>query len=416
MDTAAGPSALVEPRPLPLLTSLRWFIATTVAVAVIGLVIMVSLVGWSPIGSTIGEPALWGIFGLVVLADLYALVPWLRDIQGRWRIHWSAALSLALLIGFGPATVLLFPLIGLVAISSLGAKGGAWWRRMFNISLVVIEGLVGAVVVWAVWGTADRAADPTAAQLLAGGLLVAAVWEVVNVTMIAGAQTFAGMSAFWPAIRSGGRKTVMWLVALCTAPLTAEIALVAPAMLPIMVLVILAMHHNVAAVTRRKDEARTDTLTGLANRTAAMELLTRRLDNQDRREVAVTLLLIDLDGFKAVNDTHGHHAGDEVLVEVGQRIVAAAPPETLVARLGGDEFVIIGGEVPDPAALTTIIDAEVIRPVRIGSLSVSVSCSIGWAIGLPGTDPMDLFRLVDRNLYRFKHGRTRPDIRQNLSQ
>jgi diguanylate cyclase (GGDEF)-like protein len=381
------------PRPM------RWLLAAVSVAAAAGFVLAVLLTGWSGIAGTLSEPSLWTLLGVIVLADLYPLVPWMRDIQGRVRMHWSGALSLAMLIGFGPATLVLFPLIGLMAVSSLG---GAWWRKVFNIGVVVTEGLVGAAVLQLARGGGGNQ-PPSVGVLLVAGTLLALVWEVVNVALIGTAIAVTEGTAWWPTVKAGLRGTVMWLATLVTAPMIAELAVRAPAMLPGIAVVVIAVHHSVATLTRRHDEARTDPLTGLANRAAVMELLDRSLLRPDRRENPITMMLIDLDGFKAVNDTHGHHAGDLVLAEIGARISAAAAPGSLVARLGGDEFVVVCAGLPDAAALADGIRAVVGMPLSVRPALVSVGCSIGWARALPGTDPMDLFRLVDRNLYRFKN-------------
>src|SRR5439155_837879 len=91
-----------------------------------------------------------------------------------------------------------------------------------------------------------------------------------------------------------------------------------------------------------------DPLTGLGNR----RLLTQALEDvlAAAEHTAVALLFVDLDGFKGINDRHGHDVGDVVLVEVGSRIVGAVRPEDLATRLGGDEFVVLCRGPSDPPA------------------------------------------------------------------
>ncbi|MDQ6658968.1 MAG: diguanylate cyclase [Actinomycetota bacterium] len=377
----------------------QWFAGAVLTAAAAGFLAVLLLVGWDRISRLLDHPAVWILWALTLAADLYPWVPWLRDIRGRVLINWSAVLLLAMMIGFGPAALVFYPFVGMVAVNALE---GAWWRKAFNIGVMIIEGLVGALVIHLFWTMSGWDRFSSAGRLLISGVVVAVLWDMVNVLLIAAAQTLSGLTGWWQAIRANVRKTVMWLAALVTAPMIAELARVAPIMLPTLIVVILMAHHNVATVTRRRDEARTDALTGLPNRTAAMERLTRRLDHRERRGSEVTMMLIDLDGFKAVNDTHGHHAGDEVLVQVGARIAAVVAPDSLVARLGGDEFVVVCGPLPDAAAIAARIDAAVQRPMQLDELVVTVECTIGWATARPGTEPMDLFRLVDRNLYRFK--------------
>lgn len=84
-----------------------------------------------------------------------------------------------------------------------------------------------------------------------------------------------------------------------------------------------------------------DGLTGLPNRTLLMDRLSQANENASRRQVSTGVIVIDLDGFKAVNDGLGHTAGDEILVQVGVRLKSALRSVDTVARLGGDEFVAL---------------------------------------------------------------------------
>ena len=128
------------------------------------------------------------------------------------------------------------------------------------------------------------------------------------------------------------------------------------------------------------------------------------------------MLLCDLDGFKAVNDTHGHQAGDSLLRILSQRLGAAVPPGTLVARLGGDEFgLLVRGDVATSAmaALAQRIDAAVSEPVGIGRRSVTVGISIGVALHpSQARAPDELVRLADADMYRDKRDRRAAGSRQ----
>jgi len=118
------------------------------------------------------------------------------------------------------------------------------------------------------------------------------------------------------------------------------------------------------------------------------------------------VLCIDLDGFKAVNDLHGHPAGDELLIEVAHRLRTVVRGNELVARLGGDEFAIVqeGGSQPTHAGLLSerLIDA-LREPFSVGSQSVRISASIGVAIYPDDAEtPSDLIKNADMALYRAK--------------
>jgi diguanylate cyclase (GGDEF)-like protein len=145
--------------------------------------------------------------------------------------------------------------------------------------------------------------------------------------------------------------------------------------------------------------SRTDDLTGLGNRRAVME----KLADADERPVA--LMLIDLNGFKAVNDTFGHPEGDRLLTQVGRRLVGVLPDSDLVARLGGDEFAIVF-ESSDLAAVTRSAEAVVAAmatPLPIADLGLTVSLAIGLAASSPErVDGTELMRRADVAMYSAK--------------
>ncbi|MEV0271119.1 EAL domain-containing protein [Hamadaea sp. NPDC050747] len=149
-----------------------------------------------------------------------------------------------------------------------------------------------------------------------------------------------------------------------------------------------------------------DSLTGLGNR-----MLMRRVAPQilaDATDAApAALLLIDLDRFKAVNDTLGHHAGDDLLVAVADIIQREGGPSSIAARLGGDEFAVLLPRVSDRAAAREVPDRirqAIRRPMTIAGSRVQVDASIGiaWAPA-DGTVPEDLMRSADMAMYRAKH-------------
>ena len=153
--------------------------------------------------------------------------------------------------------------------------------------------------------------------------------------------------------------------------------------------------------TGLENAARRDSLTGVANRGRVFELLAGLRDEarsgDAHQPTTVGLLYIDLDGFKEVNDLHGHTAGDAVLTEVARRISAVLRPGDVLGRLGGDEFAVVCLDATDHGALTIVaqrvIDA-VTRPMRVGRLEIEVGASIG--IARATTREMQPDELVDR--------------------
>ena len=143
-------------------------------------------------------------------------------------------------------------------------------------------------------------------------------------------------------------------------------------------------------------EALHDPLTGLPNRAHLRTRLSEALDAGDE----VSLLLLDLDRFKPVNDTYGHEAGDEVLRVVASRLRAALRPSDVVARLGGDEFAVLLSSGTDSAQLTDRLRAVVAAPISLGGAVVSVGASIGSAVSAAdGAGAEALLRAADDDMY-----------------
>lgn len=143
------------------------------------------------------------------------------------------------------------------------------------------------------------------------------------------------------------------------------------------------------AIERRKAErhlaelAQIDQLTGLANRYRFREFLERSIARAGRQQSAIALMLIDLNRFKAVNDTYGHAAGDLLLQEIAGRLRRSVRPCDLVARLGGDEFTIVVTDVEDTEHLGSTANRileELRQPINISHCEVDVGASIGIAV------------------------------------
>lgn len=146
-----------------------------------------------------------------------------------------------------------------------------------------------------------------------------------------------------------------------------------------------------------------DSLTGLLNRAGILP----RLDRLPAHP-ASALLVVDLDGFKSVNDTHGHAAGDEVLVAVAERLARAVRDGDDVARLGGDEFVVVLPSVGDPEGRDVVervvrrLEAELSAPVPIDGCPVGVGASVGVAWTSETTGSRRLLAAADQAMYRTK--------------
>ncbi|WP_206047131.1 EAL and GGDEF domain-containing protein, partial [Noviherbaspirillum denitrificans] len=149
-----------------------------------------------------------------------------------------------------------------------------------------------------------------------------------------------------------------------------------------------------------------DGLTGLPNRVHFSNQLHQSLALSQRNNIPLALLLLDLDRFKHVNDTFGHHTGDLLLKEVALRIVSSIRETDFVARLGGDEFVIIQADVSQPEAAETLarkLVLELGRPYQLDSNEIVSGASIGLCIyPTDGRSSVELLKRADLALYRAK--------------
>ena len=168
-------------------------------------------------------------------------------------------------------------------------------------------------------------------------------------------------------------------------------------------------HALIDDITTRKElegqlrhQALHDSLTGLANRALFIDRVQHALDRaRGMRESSLAVLFLDLDDFKAVNDSLGHSAGDEMLVAVGRRLVRALRPADTAARLGGDEFAILlenaGAEAPEAVAARLLKAFE--QPFTIQTKEVQMHASIGITLDTPASSPEELLRNADLAMY-----------------
>jgi len=161
-----------------------------------------------------------------------------------------------------------------------------------------------------------------------------------------------------------------------------------------------------------------DSLTGLANRHLLVDHLRRMLAQTGNRGGTVSLVYLDLDGFKLINDEHGHEVGDGVLVTVAQRLRSTVRPNDIVARLGGDEFVIAHASQAPTDTIETLVSRvrkSLAAPFQVHPLVLAVRASVGYVSAGSDDDPLSLLVRADREMFRRKKaartastGRARP--------
>ena len=171
--------------------------------------------------------------------------------------------------------------------------------------------------------------------------------------------------------------------------------------------------REVRALAETRVQAHTDELTSLANRRQLVRSAQEAVAASREAGASVAVMLIDLDDFKEINDTLGHHAGDVLLSQIGPRLEAALPRSDIVGRLGGDEFCVILERADAAAALGVARDmmAAFAAPFAVEGLSLMVSASIGISLFPAHADnAADLLRCADAAMYQAKRTRSGPRL------
>ena len=167
--------------------------------------------------------------------------------------------------------------------------------------------------------------------------------------------------------------------------------------------------ENARVLEQTTHQALHDPLTGLPNRILLHDRVRQAAARARREGSAIGVLLVDLDGFKAVNDTLGHRAGDDVLREVAWRLVTQLRDADTAARLGGDEFVLVLSGVSSEEEVADVIrrvEAAVAAPISVGEVQIALGASIGFAVVDGSVADVDaLLARADAAMYGVKRGR-----------
>ncbi|MEU4621927.1 GGDEF domain-containing protein [Actinoplanes sp. NPDC023801] len=314
---------------------------------------------------------------LVVLPELigaaYAVVLLSRSLSSRGDV----ALSLL------AAALMAFAATMLLAVHNL-AQELPWYATGVGAGYV-IAGLLTALASWA----------PLPAQTFTGRTRQDGRWALLPYLPV----SLAFGAAAWHFIRTGNVTVVLFWLLLSTASL-----------------VLVRQFLNVRVIQRLADDLRCqraelahqashDSLTGLVNRAGFQQQAHAALATAGP-DGLTGVLLIDLDGFKAVNDTYGHGAGDALLVGVAARLRAGVRGGDTVARLGGDEFVVLLPHLNHPDDATDIgarVLEQLTEPIDVGGTLLTARGSVGATVGPGGRyQPLELVEQADAALYEAK--------------
>jgi len=316
----------------------------------------------------------------------------------------------AVLLGGGPAAV-----VGVLSI----AIGWLRWResphylRNNLVAFLWFPLIAGACFHGAVRLTNVRPNAPGYYLLVFAAFVFA---MALNFVMVAGYQSYLDRSSLIHKTREVlapilAAELFSALLTVAAVYVAVQLGTIGIALFGLVLVVFQYLVGQLLLSTRRSEDlermATTDDLTGLANREFFHAVLREKVQAAEVDGEPFAVMLIDLDRFKEINDTLGHHYGDVVLRELGVRLAAHVGPSGVVARLGGDEFAVLPGpRTLDPATLeklATRIVACIQEPFAVDELSLDVGASVGIArYPLDGRGANVLLRLADVAMYSAK--------------
>jgi len=322
------------------------------------------------------------------------------------EITLSTSFTMALLLAGGLGAALVAQAIASALQDRLSDK--PWWRVRFNVGQYTIS-IVAAYAILHLLGATSHigSSHPFSGAQLPAVLLSATGFFVVNTGLVGIAVAlYQGVPLRRYFAKDLGFVVSTAGVLLLLSPIVIAATAYSPLLIPLFAAPILAIHKALWAGARSDHAARHDSLTELPNRGAFREAV--ELAIADPRSTACVLLM-DLDRFKDINDTLGHHYGDLLLQQVAQRLREQLRSGDQIARLGGDEFAILSEECTREVALQIAQRvADSLRPsFELEEILVDVQASVGIAV-FPddGTDVDTLLQKADVAMYQAKETRT----------
>ena len=399
-----NPSASPPDGPPPLFVVYVW------SVIVAGVVVLGALAAHLDLGTATGSTpfAFWLFAGLLVAGELKTM-PWIRRHDGgELTASWAFAGALLLMAPIASAVM------AMAAASLLGdaAHRKGLTRTLFNAGNVTLSMASGGAVLQLASGRTQLLGP--GGPSLDGLLIIAAAMLVtyfVNALLTCTVIALHQRVGVWPAVK--GNVLLNFTadgMLFSLSPVLVVVAERSPALLPLLLITAWAVYRSATLATARQHEATHDQLTGLANRGLFQSHLADVLAQAARRDQRAAVVILDLDGFKEINDRLGHHIGDAVLQVVADRLQAKLEGHQLLGRLGGDEFAVCVSAIDTADEAVSLADrmlAELQRPLIVEGFPLSISGSFGVAIypehAAEGTaGPAALMEKADLAMYEAK--------------
>jgi diguanylate cyclase (GGDEF)-like protein len=315
-------------------------------------------------------------------------------------------------------SALLSLFIGL-AMSRLRWRSGVRaHRQAFNIATLLVSCLAATSVLHAGWPQLSSSHFPGGFTGAAAVVTTLVIFTTVNTAMVAGAIFLAARPLPVRALFGTGEENALEIATLCLGGLTALAVLYQP-WLTFLTLIPMMVLQRGALIKQLEVAATTDPKTGLLNAVAWRQLAQKELARAERDRHTAAMLIVDMDKFKAVNDTYGHLVGDSVLLAVAQCLTSELREYDSIGRFGGEEFVAILPEVDAVTArvitdriLARVRALEIFAPDQPQHPLSGFSASIGVALyPAHGTDVEGLLHVADSALYAAKNaGRDRVEF------
>lgn len=333
----------------------------------------------------------------------------------------GAALTLSVLMLYGWVSAVLVSLAVVVLVCAARSR---CWREAGMRGTADILGITAAAAILAAFGIRPSVAQPW--QMASWGVLavpavcVAALvylvltrgllwcYESPQVLHLRGAELRA-------VLRSEAlRQSMVGITLLGVAPLITAVAEQHAMLLPLFAVPLMALDSALWIARARAEEQLQDPLTGLPNRAWLLERVWRALDNAERASHRAALILIDLDSFRSVNDTLGHLAGDQLLVQIAGRLRSTLPNGAEAARLGGDEFAVLlpaADSVTHAQRIARKLVSAINSPLDLDGLTLVLEASAGVSV-FPehASDAQGLLRRADVAMYQAKRERSGVEV------
>lgn len=342
----------------------------------------------------------------VVLGEFFPVTVTFRNEKQDITTATTFVFATLLLYGLGPAILAQ----GVASAASDLGQRKVWWKAAFNVSQYALSwGVAGAVLIVGGAGPGEfrEATAFTHSGVALVVLAAAGAFMFTNSVLIGAAVALA---QDLPVVRNLRHHLGFYLwassVLFSLSPIVVVIALADPILIPLLLAPLAATYRSAQVSIDKEHQATHDALTELPNRTYFRERVDHAL--RDRQQRGASVLIIDLDHFKEVNDTLGHQIGDQLLQEIARRLSGAVQDDDLVARLGGDEFAVLTHtNNPELAAeLASSILSSLEEPLQFDDLEFEIGASIGASL-YPhhGTEVGDLLRKADVAMYWAKERR-----------